>query len=241
MSARMTVSAAPRERSVPTRGFMVVWQDPATRSFLHVARLEVVGEQNFGFAYTAEGRQATRFRPFAAFPDIEREYRSEWLFSFFANRVMSARRPDFPQHLSTLGLTREAATPMELLARTGGRRATDTIQVVPEPVLADGVETVPFLVSGVRHTSGADARIAHLQAGQALFLRDDTANTVDPRALLLDAASGEPVGWVPRYLLDYVHKRREEGADLRVLVEHANGPDVPWHLRLLCRLEVRQT
>lgn len=100
---------------------------------------------------------------------------------------------------------------------------------------------MPFLVSGIRHTSGADARIAHLQAGQALFLRDDTANTVDPRALLLDAASGEPVGWVPRYLLDYVHKRREDGADLRVLVEHANGPDVPWHLRLLCRLEVRQT
>lgn len=239
MSARVTVPAPARRHRADGRAFMVVWQDPETRSFLHVGRLEVLDEQDFRFAYTAEGRHAVGFRPFAAFPDVDHEYRSTQLFPFFANRVMSERRPDFPQHLSALGLTREEATPLELLARSGGRRATDAIQVVPEPVWEDGQETVPFLVSGVRYTDQADARIARLRAGQELLVRDDIENAVDPRALLLDVVTGDPVGWVPRYLLDYVHKRREERAGIHVIVEQANGPEVPSHLRLLCRLEVR--
>lgn len=222
-----------------TRAFMVVWQDPETRSFLHVGRLEARGEQDFRFTYTAEARQAVRFRPFVAFPEIDRAYRSAQLFPFFANRVMSARRPDFPRHLSALGLTRREATPLELLARSGGQRATDTVQVVPEPVYDDGLETVRFLVSGVRHIPGADVRISALSGGEELLLRDDTQNIVDPRALLLDVSTGEPVGWIPRYLLDYVHKHREEHAVIRVLVERANSPEVPSHLRLLCRLEVQ--
>lgn len=56
---------------------------------------------------------------------------------------MSSRRPDYPQYLSALGL--EHADPVELLARTGGRRATDTIQVVPAP---DPRHVAPPLVTG---------------------------------------------------------------------------------------------
>ena len=85
---------------------------------------------------------------------------------------------------------------------------------------------------------GAVKRIGHLVRGQELFIRSEPDNPWDARALLLDVATSEPVGWVPAYLLDEVHKYREEAKKLRMTVEQANGPEAPWHLRLLCRLVI---
>ena len=152
-------------------------------------------------------------------------------------------RADDPSSFGALGarldeLNRRAR---ELLARTGGRRATDTIQIVPAPVVEGDREVLHFLVSGIRHVDPDGSRVAQLECGVTLQIRAEPDKDWDPRALLLDVRSGEPVGYVPRYLLGYVHKRREERADLRVTVEQVNGPDVPWHLRLLCRMDVTPT
>lgn len=189
------------------------------------------------FAYTTEAQVTPSFRPFPAFPDLRARYRSPRLFPFFANRVMSARRPDYDDHLAALGLTRDEAEPLELLARSAGRRATDTVQVVPERWTDEyGRAHQLFLASGARHVPGAEERIRRLRPGALLALRPQPDNADDPRALLLDTVSGEQVGWVPSYLLDEVHKDLDGGADVTCVVERANGPDVPWHLRLLCRL-----
>jgi hypothetical protein len=219
---------------------MVIWQDPETRAFKRVGTLDMVpgGEYRFRYdVYPLPGR----FRPFRAFPDLTQEYRSTSLFPFVANRVMSERRPDYPAYLAALGLTPATATPLEVLARSGGGRQTDTIQIVPEPtVREDGTEGLLFLVSGVRHIDGAAARVAALRPGQELLIRAEPDNEYDARALLLDVTTGDAVGWIPSYLLDYVHKNLEGGATARVIVEKVNGPDAPWHLRLLCRLEIRR-
>jgi hypothetical protein len=218
------------------RRLRVVWQDPDTRRFHEVATL-LANHDNYVFAYTTEARVLPQFRPFFAFPELERTYHSQRLFPFFENRVMSARRPDYDEYLSALGLTRLDATPLELLARSAGRRATDTIQVVPESSRDEqGRESQLFLASGARHIEGAENRIRALRADEELLLRPQPENEVDPRALLIDTSSGQPVGWIPNYLLDEVHKNREAGAEVRCFVEQANGPDTPWHLRLLCRL-----
>ncbi|MGH3664592.1 MAG: HIRAN domain-containing protein [Egibacteraceae bacterium] len=219
---------------------MIVWQDPASRSFHQVARLETTDEGEFRFSYLPDARLAPNFLPFAAFPRLHHEYRSDELFPFFANRVMSPRRPDFRAYLLVLGLTPEDWTPLELLARSSGERATDTVLVVAEPTADDnGHESVVFPVSGVRHLEGAAGRIARLTPGRRLFIRPETDNLLDPRAMLLDVATDEPVGWIPAYLLDYLHKHLDGGAGVHAFVERANGPDTPWHLRLLCRLEAR--
>jgi hypothetical protein len=113
------------------------------------------------------------------------------------------------------------------------------VQVVAElQTDAHGRLSTVFPASGVRHVEGADERIAHLVRGQELFIRSEPDNPWGPRALLLDVATSEPVGWVPAYLLDEVLKYREEARQLRVTVEQANGPEAPWHLRLLCRLVI---
>lgn len=217
----------------------VIWQNPETREFFQVAslRLPPGGEGEYVFEY----RQPLpgSFVPFAAFPEVGREYRSERLFAFFQNRIMSPRRADYEEYLTALDLTREEVTPYEMLARTGGGRATDTVQVVPDPVRGeDGRIEQLFLASGVRYHPEADALLARLRPGDELGLRDEPSNDFDARAILIDAAQNRPVGWVPSYMLDEVHKARQGGASVRAFVERANGPQVPSHLRLLCRLRI---
>lgn len=99
-------------------------------------------------------------------------------------------------------------------------------------------ETRLFLVSGIRHLEGAAERVAMLTVGQFLDLRPDPDNAFDLQAMLLDVESGRPVGFVPGYMCQYVHDHMAEGADISVVVEQANGLEVPRHLQLLCRMRV---
>lgn len=233
------------EETVQKRRFRVVWQEPHTRQFVHVGWLDIGGSTDYEFRYAPDAELHSDFEPFEDFPDSSQVYRSRALFPFFAKRLPRTGRKGYDDHLAALGLTRSDATPVELLTRSWGIRQTDTIQIVPEPVRdKEGVEILPFLASGCRHIDEEHPdrlarQIAALRRGQELSLRDEPENSWNPRAVLLDAEHGRPVGWVPDYLLDYLHKRRQEAEAVRVSVEQANGTGVPWHLRLLCRLEIR--
>lgn len=229
------------------RRFVVVWQNPETREFLHVGRLEAdesADSPNYRFAYEDDGKTHPAFRPFSAFPDLHEVYTSDRLFSFFSNRVMSSRRPDFDQYVAALDLSLDEASPLEVLARSGGERATDTVQVVPEArAIDDRTEERLFLVSGCRHVEDIESRLAVLQPGDELHALDEPDNDWDPRALMLamQDVRGPKVGYLPGYLLSDVRKRLESEAAVRVTVERVNGPEVPWHLRLLCKLTIRDT
>jgi transcriptional regulator with XRE-family HTH domain len=228
-------------RAASPRDFRVVWQNLDTRKFVHVGWLRFTGTA-FVYQYTAEAHLDADFEPFPAFPDLHATYESADLFAYFAERVPStAVDRSLP---AALGLREDEATPVELLARSWGRSPHDTIQVVPEPSeSSDGASSRFFLASGVSHVDERDPdavanRIARLRRNDPLALRDEPDNPINVKAILLEA-SGEIVGWMPDYLLDEAHKSRDAGDDLKVFVEHANGPEVPWHLRLLCRLETQ--
>lgn len=224
------------------REFRVVWQNPLTRRFVHVGWLEHEGGY-FSYSYTPEAELDGDFTPFPAFPDFRVPYRSRELFSFFADRIATAVGGETTL-ADALGLDSASATPVALLARSWGQDVHDTVQVIPEPIVRpDGTAVRMFLASGARHVDednpeAVAARIADLKSGAPLTLRDEPTNPVNERAIVLDA-SGEPVGWIPDYLLDELHKHRDAGSSIGIFVEHANGPRVPWHLRLLCRIEVR--
>ena len=237
----MSADLAPLPTTVRERQFLVVWQRP-DRSFVPVGQLDVHRDDpdnaHSRFRYLPTAASEVDFEPFLAFPDLNRVYeRDGALFPFVANRVMSPRRPDFGQYITALGLTAYEADPLEILARSGGERATDTIHVVPFPERDGNVEWRHFLVSGIRHRPGAPERIDRLQEGDGLLLRPEPDNKKNPAAMLLDLEHGEPVGWLPDYLLPEFHGHVGAGHTAAVYVVKANGPEVPWHLRLLCRLE----
>lgn len=56
---------------------------------------------------------------------------------------------------------------------------------------------------------------------------------------MIDVNADEPVGFVPDWMVDVVHRLVDADPGYELLVERASGPETPSHLRLLCRLEAR--
>ena len=224
-----------------TRTLFIAWQDPALRNWIPVARL-TYDDGKYAFAYTrgAQVAQASSgFRPFGHMKDLNTVYRSKQLFPLFANRVLNESRPEYPDFLRWLGLPLESTNDLEVLARSGGLRATDTLEVFPCPEPVGGQYIVHFFSRGLRHLLPENqARIQNLRTDEPLFLMKDVQNKFDPTAILI--RTGDPVanvGYAPQYfsqeftkLLDIVGP-----ADVKAVTERVN-PDAPTQFRLLCKL-----
>ena len=139
-----------------TRALFVAWQNPETRRFYPVGRLaQVTGDtcdDCFEFVYIAAAREAEQqgFLPFLSFPELEELYRGRELFPMFANRILPTSRPDFSEYLEQLGLPPATSSPVQILSRSGGRRATDTLRALPVAGLRT-LRRLPHLVLGPCH------------------------------------------------------------------------------------------
>ena len=223
------------------REFRVIWQDQISRDLVHVGWLEYTGDE-FKFSYVDEAKDHERFQLFPAFPRFGETYKSTELFPFFSIRLINAADPRYDALLDALGLTRDDATPVELLARSPDFQH-DTIQVVPEPKeTPDGVLEHLFLVSGTRHADENNPDtvsriIESLPKGAHLDLIPEPDNEHNPLAIHL-STNGRRIGWIPNYLLSEIHGYINSNSSVSVTIFRANGPDAPPHLRLLCRMTV---
>lgn len=154
----------------------------------------------------------------------------------FAQRAMDPRRPDYQRYVERLGLEGDPG-PWEQIARSEGRRQGDTLQLLPEPTVVDDTISSLFLVHGMRYVARdeAEAALRDLQSGDQLTLADEADNPANPLALQVFGLSA-PIGWVPNLLVEDMRALMRR-AVVSVKVEHVNGPDAPWHLRLLARME----
>lgn len=241
-SARMLRSSEEAERLV------VAWQHPIERKISPVGFLTYDGS-TYRFAYIKNALRVKDFRPLLGFPNLRGSYSSDELFPLFAQRAMEPRRPDYQRYVERLGLAGEPG-PWEQISRSQGRRQGDTLQLLPEPTLDNGTLTSLFLVHGMRHahedlhvladrevrvTRGqVEGALRRLKAGDELLLAREPGNRHNPLALMVVEAA-VPVGWVPDLLVEDL-QRLMRSAHVQVLVEHVNGPDAPWHMRLLVRL-----
>jgi hypothetical protein len=221
----------------------VNWQDEKSRRIFPVARLITLkGGAGYEFAYIAAAREAQRFgfAPFQAFPDLDEVYEASELPAFFKNRLLQQSRPDYPQYLQELGLAPADATPVDILARSGGRRVTDPLEVFAEFVpVGDRLET-HFFVRGIRHVEGAEAAALQLRSGDELRLKHESTNEHNPNAHLVICHDGQAVGYVPDYLVDDLGDLVESDHSLRVEAVQVNQPPAPSQQRLLCKLSISE-
>jgi hypothetical protein len=217
----------------------VSWQDAERRSFVPVGMLTQSAAGDFEFRYLHGAETDPDFRAFIGFPDLHHVYRSTEQFPFFENRLMPRGRSDYSAYLGSLGLAQNA-DPFEVLARSGGRRATDTVEVVAEPTVDPdtGHASCYFLVRGVRYVEGADDAIDRLDIGDHLGTEPDPGNEHDEHARYLLTIDGVRIGYVPAYLTEFLSRSADlhgEGA-IDIVVEHLGERAGPSHFRLLCRL-----
>ena len=229
--------ASPVRSETELRRLLLIWQNPKTRMFVRVGELSHLVDGRYSFRYLESVSRDHDFFALDEYPFIDKTYVSESLPAFFANRVMSSGRESYKEYIGWLGLdSTAAAPPMEVLARTGGGKATDTFHVVEVP--GQGVNEqvwCRFFASGVRHIPTARDVLDALAPGMELQLKGDEENRVNPHALLL-TSDGQSVGWIPDWLVQDLAELAE--GQVRVHVEKVNV-DAPAHLRLLCAITKR--
>lgn len=235
ISTSSSVDALPKVQ----RRLFLIWQHPDTHQFIRVGQLSELIDGRYVFEYT-DGAEVDGFHPLVEFPERDHTYVADVLPAFFVNRLMSTRRPSYPEYLGAVGIdSPQLATPMELMARTGAPRATDTFHLVddlqPNP---DGRVVSRFLVSGVRHIDGADDVLRQLRPGDHLSLRAEPDNPQNARAQLICTSTGHAVGYLPDWMLEDVDELRRRAVEFEVLVERVS-PEMHPHLRLLCRIDAK--
>ena len=219
----------------------VAWQDTAGRGIYPVARLRVGAEPRcYEFRYIRGALQAQThgFMPFDSFPALDETYVSDELFPFFKNRIMPANRPDYAGYVTELGLAVEVAQPLELLARSGGLRATDRLEIYSAPRSEADACDWHFLVRGIRHLPPiAESRIEKLATGESLFVMRDVQNEHNPKALLLRSEDKVNLGYIPDLLVDDLAGLDMSIDAFKVTVAKVNPSPSPIQHRILCNLQ----
>lgn len=235
------------------RVVLVMWQHPETRAIRVIGRLTFDGTQ-YQFAYTQGALSVADFRPLPGLRKLRQRYSSATLFPFFAQRVMSAKRPDFPTYLSQLELQAEDATPWEQLIRSGGWREGDTLQFMEMPSVRNGRVETTFLTNGIRHvpmspmtvsgrpvvvSAEAHAKaLARLRNDDPLVLLPENHNPKSRFAMLVADVNHNPLGYVPDVLARGMRQLAASGT-LSATVAHINNADTPAHLRLVVCVEAQ--
>jgi len=221
------------------KALFIACQDTQSRRWAPVGRL-TREDGIYQFVYTRGAEKMPNFRPFGRMQDLHKAYKSDELFPMFANRILAKNRPEYEVYLGWLGLSDSEYDALEELARTGGLRATDSLELFPcpEPTTDKNYE-VYFFCRGLRHLHMENQeRARRLEPGERLYLMQDLQNPYDGMALLL--RTGDPitlVGYAPRYYSGEFTQviNATETDQVKVTVEQVNS-DAPIQYRLLCRL-----
>ncbi|NAW59668.1 HIRAN domain-containing protein, partial [Vibrio sp. V36_P2S2PM302] len=215
----------------------LAWQSPDTRDWHVVGALTQISN-GYEFHYTKGALSAEKFVPFSGMENLKKSYVSEELFPLFYNRLLSNRRPEYPKFIQWLGLSEKQATPMNILARSGGLRGTDQLQMFRKIEVKDsGSYEHFFFAHGLSHlTKSAQKRVDSLTVGERLFLCFDCQNTYDENAIIVRTDDpAEIIGYCPRYLAKDISTLFSISDSLTVSVEKI-AKDAPSNYRLMCKV-----
>ena len=203
----------------------VMWSDPE-RGRRHVIGHLERRDGVFRFWYdddlaTAEARGFERLPAFPHHRTHESPYWARYLFASFAERIPSRARPDAAAMFADWGVE-NVDDQLEILARSGGVRATDRIELAEYRAIDDDLSRpLEFRVAGSKYVEGAE-----LTAGERLLLRRDATNEADSCATIVIASSGRQAGYVPRQHSPLVARLLDGGAVIdAVAVRRLAVPD----------------
>lgn len=213
----------------------VAWRSPDSRWFPVAEMQQVAGMYCLRYVHGARDAAEHGFFPFPFMEDVHQAYLSRNLFPLFENRVFPRSRRNYAALLDVLALGPDANA-LEVMARSGGRRITDSLEVFSRPERKEpGRYEVHFLVHGQRYWNTDPAT---LSTGVSLRVMHDLQNAYDPSCLAVRTESGDQpqhvLGYVPRYLSDDLLRIARDAPDLELRMVRVNLHAGP-HLRYLCK------
>jgi len=215
------------------------WQDMKSREWFPVGRLSF-DDGRYIFAYTkgALCAKESGFLGLAGMIDLSKVYYSDIIFPVFQNRILNKSRPDRSDFLSWLNINLDSYSQLEELARTGGIKATDSLQLYPVPSIENNKYHVNFFAHGVSHLPKYyKERANNLLVGEKLYLCADYENEHDKNALFLRTKDPvEIVGYCPKFFAEDFNElfsASKESFNINLVKVNTKAPE---QLRLLCEL-----
>lgn len=224
--------------SVSARKLLVTRKLPPNNLYETIGVLSRMPDDAFHFSYLDTYAQAAYFRALPGLPKMQGGVSSEHLFPFFAERVISPERPDRATALAYLNLE-DPTGPFEVLARSGGSRLNDQLEVLPFPEeVSTGLYSLTFFVHGIRHLddTGYNA-LEQLHSGDSLQVEREPSNPESELALRV-SHNGTSLGYVPHPLRNFINPAVAT-AGCTLTVVQLNSPNAGFHQRLLVTLVFR--
>ena len=182
----------------------VVWKDPNTRQRFIVGQL--LKNDGFHFSYFEDGvGEAIEhgFQPFASFPNTNKEYYSDKLFTAFEIRVPDKKRRDINKILDKYNL--DVYDSFNLLKKTQGKLPIDTIEFI-DPIFNSKEEVVrDFFIAGTKHWIKCNKDNENcnfpvdLKIGDRLILKKEPDNKFDQYAVEVFNLENQKLGYIPKF------------------------------------------
>jgi hypothetical protein len=195
----------------------VLWREP------DAGRRHVVGElwqddegYAFGYGHDVDRALERGFTLLLEFPErhgIDAPYRSEYLFSTFAQRIPSPKRPDYQSILESWQVT-APDSPLDILAMSGGIQLTDRLEVAEYRAPDDPLQvSLTLRVAGEEHYPGSQK----VGVGDELKLVREPGNAHDSSATMLVNPEGALLGYVPRQYSAIISRCLDTGVPLQAI------------------------
>lgn len=220
---------------VSVRKLLVTRKLPPNNLYETIGILSRMPDDTFHFSYLNTYAQAEYFRELPGLQKVRGGVTSDRLFPFFAERVISPERPDRAAALSYLNLE-DPAEPFEVLARSGGSRLNDQLEVLSFPEEdSTGRHSFTFFVHGIRYLddTGYNA-LGQLHSGDSLQVEREPSNPESELALKV-SHNGTSLGYVPHPLRNFINPAVATGSYTLTVVQR-NSPNAGFHQRLLVTL-----
>ncbi|MFA6807556.1 MAG: HIRAN domain-containing protein [Eubacteriales bacterium] len=181
---------------------LLIWKQPKTRSRYIIGELSKNGQFEFSYGYEVNAAITVGFELLIAFPNIEKVYENENLFSVFVSRLPDPKRKGIETILNKYGLTEYNS--YELLKRSGARLPIDNLEFI-DPIFdfEKGKVVRKFFVAGSRYHLGCEGedceKSVDINLNEELYLASEPENEFDKYAIKILNESGTLIGYVPRY------------------------------------------
>jgi len=216
----------------------LAWRNPKTRTWTPIGILEYKNDLYY-FQYT-KGAEDKDFQTLGQMTDLRQTYTSDSLFPIFKNRLLAKSRPEYGDYLDWLDINDNETNDLLELARSGGIRATDDLQLFPLPEKTnDGKYEVLFFSHGLSHISeDYIKRLNSLKQNDTLLVMKDIQNTSDSNVLVLRTKDDpiEILGFCPAFFINDFNKllKLNTNKNVHVYIQKINLY-APSQLKLLCK------
>ena len=179
----------------------LIWKSEQTRKQYIIGQLTKNGQYEFQYDKEVYSAIDDGFKPLLCFPDLNKVYKDDRLFTVFTSRLPDKKRKNIQVILDKYGL--DKYDDYMLLKRSGARLPIDSLEFI-DPILSlDKDVTRIFYMAGVRHYLDCDgkdcAQAIEVTRGDEGFLRKEPDNNYAQNAVQFLDISGNVLGYIPRY------------------------------------------